>query len=284
MMRKILAVQLSLALLAVVVALARHTGSNVQHGLRVQVGEGVAASLHSSKSDVIHGYDHFIFNDTGLFRNWAYVGSTPLSFVPWQPGHQGIISIPSGVTASVNELIGNQVCASPSPRFSGIDKCVVRFVVSCDALYTGSRGFDGEWYMGIANPDGTGNVHAGAMLSFAPGFVPGGNTGLLAGSYTSQRSHTETPTNFTIAANTWYDLVISWTPSVIKYYAALYGQTPTLIATNTTNISMEPQYLLIGNNRYVNGSPSVTLLIDRVEWLYKTRQNGSFLQENLAGF
>jgi hypothetical protein len=91
--------------------------------------------------------------------------------------------------------------------------------------------------MGIANPDGKGNVYAGAMLSFAPGFPEVASTGLLAGSYTSEINHTETPTNFTIAANTWYDLIISWTPTVIKYYAAVYGQTPVLIATNTINIS-----------------------------------------------
>jgi hypothetical protein len=283
-MPKILAVQLSLGLLAAVVALARHADSNAQHSLRVQPGEGVAASLHSSKSDVIHGYDDLIFNDTASSRNWVYVGSNPLSFVPWQPGHQGIISIPTGVTTSVNELIGNQVCASPSARFSGINKCVARFVVSCNALYTGSRGFDGEWFVGIGNPDGTGNVYAGAMLSFAPGFPDHPSTELLAGSYTSRINHTETPTNFRIAANTWYDLIISWTPTVIKYYAAVYGQTPTLIATNTTNISTNAQYLLIGNCRYRNGSPAVNLLVDKVEWIYKTRQNGSFLQENLARF
>jgi hypothetical protein len=80
-------------------------------------------------------------------------------------------------------------------------------------------------------------LYAGAMLSFAPGFPEVASTGLLAGSYTSEINHTETPTNFTIAANTWYDLIISWTPTVIKYYAAVYGQTPVLIATNTINIS-----------------------------------------------
>jgi len=83
---------------------------------------------------------------------------------------------------------------------------------------------------------------------------------------------------------TWYDLIISWTPTVIKYYAAVYGQTPRLIAANTTNISTEPQYLLMGNCRYRNGSPSVTLLIDKVEWLYKTSQSGLHAEENLLSF
>ena len=75
------------------------------------------------------------------------------------------ITIRTETATSVNELIGTQVCASPGASFSGINKCIARFVVSCDALFTGSGGFDGEWYMGIANPDGAGNVYAGAMLS-----------------------------------------------------------------------------------------------------------------------
>jgi hypothetical protein len=236
--------------------------------LRVYAGEGVAGSLHAG-SDVIHGSDDFLSKEISS-KNWVHVGHTPPLFPPGQSGHQGVISISSGTTTGVNELIGKQVSTGPSSSFSGITKCVVRFVVSCDALFTATGGFDGEWYVGIASPDGTGNVYAGAMLSFAPGFDQHPSTQLLAGSYTSQSSNTETPTTFSIAPNTWYDLTISWTPTVIRYYAAIHGQIPTLIATNTTNISTEPQYLLIGNNRYKNGAPSVNLFIDKVEWLYTT--------------
>jgi hypothetical protein len=84
-----------------------------------------------------------------------------------------------------------------------------------------------------------------------------------------------------MAPNTWYDLIISWTPKVIKYYAAVYGQTPTLIAIHTTNISTAPQYLIIGNNRYISGSSSVTLLLDKVEWYYTTSQDMADLAENM---
>ena len=122
------------------------------------------------------------------------------------------------------------------------------------------------------------------MLNFAPGFDEHPSTELLAGSYTSQSSRTYTPTTFTIAPNTWYDLIISWTPTVIKFYAAVYGQTPTLIATNTTNISSKPQYLLIGNNRYKNASPAVTLKIHKVEWLYTISQDTAYLADNLLKY
>jgi hypothetical protein len=264
-------------------AFGRIKGPNAPQYLRVYAGDGVAGILHTG-SDVVHGSDDFLYNEIGSSTNWVYVGATPLSSVAWQPGHQGIVSIPTGTTTSVNELIGKQVSTGPSVGFRGITKCVARFVVSCDALFTASGGFDGEWYLGIANPDGTGNVYAGALLSFAPGFDGHPSKELLAGSYTSQGSHTETPTNFRIAPNTWYDLIISWTPTVIKYYAAVYGQIPTLIATNTTNISREPQYLLIGNNRYKNGGPSVTLLIDKAEWLYTTSQETAYLSGNLLKF
>lgn len=250
--------------------------------LRVYANEGVA--ILRAGYDVVHGADDFLSNDIVSARKWVYAGETPYSFVSSQPGHQGIISIPTGTKTSVNELIGQQVCVGPSATFPGVTKCVVRFVVCCDKLFTAKGGFDGEWYVGIANPDGTGNVYAGAMLSFAPGFDPYPSSKLLAGSYTSQSSNTETPTNFKIEQNTWYDLIIAWTPKVIKYYAAVYGQTPTLIATNTTNISTEPQYLLIGNNRYKEGFPSVTLLVDKVEWSYATSEGESYLQDHLFKF
>ena len=274
-MRRFLVVFFSLAVvpLALVVPLAQYSPPNAQHSLGAHVGKGIAGS----------GFDDFTVNDISSSGKWAYVGSTPLSFVPWQTGHQGIITFPTGITPSINELVGNQVVARPTGSFPGTSKCVVRFVIKCDALFMGS-GFDGEWFMGIADPDGKGNVYAGAMLSFAPGFPEVASRGLLAGSYTSQINHTETPTNFTIAPNTWYDLVISWTPTVIKYYAATYGQTPVLIATNTTNISTGAQYLLIGNCRYGNGSPSVTLFIDRVEWLCNTAQSEAHLEEDLLKF
>jgi hypothetical protein len=113
-------------------------------------------------------------------------------------------------------------------------------------------------------------MYGGALLSFAPGFPA---NGLLAGSYTSTSNYTETPTSFKIAPNTWYDLIISWTPTAIKYYGAVYGEPPRLIATNTTNISTIPQFPLAGNNRYICGSPSVTLFIDKVEWLYEISGN-----------
>jgi hypothetical protein len=234
----------------------------------------VPAIVHSG-SDVIHGSDDFLPDDIGSNKNWVYVGRPSRSFVPSQPKHPGIISISSGTTTSVNELVGPQVC---SP---GIAQCVARFVVSFDAPFTATGGFDGEWYVGIAAPDGRGNVYAGAMLNYAPGFAEHPGTELLPGSYTSRSSETYTPTTFRMAPNTWYDLIISWTPKVIKYYAALYGQTPTLIARNTTNISTAPQYLVIGNNRYINGFPSVTLSLDKVEWYYTTSQGMADLAENM---
>ena len=236
--------------------------------------ERVPVIVHSGP-DVIHGSDDFLPDDIGSNKNWVYVGQPSRSFVPSQPKHQGIISISSGTTTSVNELIGPQVC---SP---GIARCVARFVVSFDAPFTATGGFDGEWYVGIASPDGRGNVYAGAMLNYAPGFAEHPGTELLPGSYTSRSSETYTPTTFRMAPNTWYDLIISWTPKVIKYYAAVYGQTPTLIAIHTTNISTAPQYLVIGNNRYINGFPSVTLLLDKVEWYYTTSQDMADLADNM---
>jgi hypothetical protein len=189
----------------------------------------------SGRSDLIYGCDDFLSFDapTDGTPTWSYAGSNGLSTSNWQKGHAGIVPFPSGTTNSVNELIANQGSGLVGPGFTNVQKCVVRFVVSCDALFSSSL-FDGEWYVGLGNPDGSGAMYGGALLSFAPGFPA---NGLLAGSYTSTSNYTETPTSFKIVPNTWYDLIVCWTPTAIKYYAAVYGATPTLIATNTTNIS-----------------------------------------------
>src|SRR6201987_1025545 len=42
---------------------------------------------------------------------------------------------------------------------------------------------------------------------------------------------------------------------------------------NTTNISTIPQFPLAGNNRYRDGTSSVTLFIDKVEWFYQISGN-----------
>jgi hypothetical protein len=225
----------------------------------------------SGSPDLIYGCDDFLSFDapTDGAATWLYDGSNGLSMSHWQNGHAGIVSFPSGTTNSVNELIANQGPGLVGPVFTNVQKCVVGFVVSCDALFS-SRSFDGEWYVGIGNPDGSGAMYGGALLSFAPGFPA---KGLLAGSYTGISNYTETPTSFRIAPNTWYDFIVSWTPTAIKYYAAVYGATPTLIATNTTNISTIAQYPLAGNNRYGGGTPSVSLFIDKVEWLYQISGN-----------
>jgi hypothetical protein len=140
----------------------------------------------------------------------------------WQNGHAGIVSFPSGAANSVNELVANQGSDLGGPVFANVQKCMVRWVVLCNGLYSSSS-FDGEWHVGLGNPDGFGAMYGGALLSFAPGYPA---AGLLAGLYTSISNYTETPTSFTIAPNTWYDLIISWTPEAIKYYAAVYGSPP----------------------------------------------------------
>jgi len=235
------------------------------------IAAGAVVSLcgdFDGKRKAFYQYDDFLSLDgpTSAAVTWSYIGENGISKVSRQSGRLGVVSFASGTKSSVDELIANRGVNLRGVDFGSVRKCVVRWIVSCDGTYS-SRSFDGEWYVGIGNPDGTGNMNGGALLSFAPGFPA---NGLLAGSYTSTSSHTETETPFKIANNTWYDLVISWTPTVIKYYAAVYGSTPELIATNTTNISTLPQFPLAGNNRYLDGNSLVTLFVDKVEWFYET--------------
>jgi hypothetical protein len=152
-----------------------------------------------------------------------------------------------------------------------------------------SQIYNGEWYVGFANVSGS-SVFGGALLSYASGFTwsgPGGvptpTPGLVCGSYTGQNMSeiTETTaTNFpAIVPNTWYDLIILWTPTAINYYGAQYGTSPVLIGTHSAatpggpNIYTGGQYLHASNNMYTSG-PNVNLYIDLVEWLSKPRRRG----------
>ena len=226
----------------------------------------------NGSSHVFYGCDDLLSFDAPTDRapTWLYAGANQPSMSNRHNGHTGILSFASGTAVGVNELMGNHG-ALAGHDFTNVQKCVVRWVVSCSASYSPSS-FDGEWYVGIGSPDGRGAMHGGALLSFAPGFPA---TGLLAGSYTDISDITYTKTPFTISPNTWYDFIISWTPTAIKYFAAIHGAPPAIIATHTTNISQMAQFPLAGNNRYRAGTESVTLFIDKVEWLYQISGNDS---------
>jgi hypothetical protein len=141
----------------------------------------------SSGSDLIYGRDDFLSFDTPTdgAATWSYVGTNGPSTSNCQNGHAGIVSFPSGTTQSVNELVANQGSDLGGPVFANVQKCLVRWVVLCNGLYSSSS-FDGEWYVGLGNPDGSGAMYGGALLSFAPGFPA---IGLLAGSYTGISSN-----------------------------------------------------------------------------------------------
>jgi len=254
-------------------------------------------------SKVVYGKDDFIFwamnNNPTTPGSWIGVGS--VSLANWQTNHPGIITFPSGTGGSLNQIVGNMgipINNVPPPVFSTLEKAVVRFVVMCDALFD-SNSFNGEWYVGFAFPTGA-NVFGGALLSYAPGFTwfgPGGvptpTPGLVCGSYTGESPNeiTETTaTNFpAIVPNTWYDLVISWTPSAINYYGAEYENTPVLIGTHSAatpggpNIYSGGQYLHASNNMYTSGS-NVNLYIDLVEWVFQVSDNVRYLEANLLNF
>ena len=257
----------------------------------------------SDPAGFAYGNDDFIFwdmnNNPTTPGTWIGVGT--VSLATWQTDHPGIITFPSGTGGSLNQIVGNMgspINSVPPPLFSTLEKAVVRFVVICDALFD-SNSFNGEWYVGFANVSGS-SVFGGALLSYAPGFTwtgPGGvptpTPGLVCGSYTGQNISeiTETTaTNFpAIVPNTWYDLIISWTPTAINYYGAQYGTPPVLIGTHSAatpggpNIYTGGQYLHASNNMYTSG-PNVNLYIDMVEWLFKTSETGRLLESNLLNF
>jgi hypothetical protein len=100
---------------------------------------------------------------------WLYVRTNRFEMSNWQKDHPGIVSFPSGTTNSCNELIANAGSDLGWTDFTNVRKCPVRWVVSSNVLYSSSS-LDGEWYVGIGNPDGGGARHGGALLSFALDF------------------------------------------------------------------------------------------------------------------
>jgi len=143
----------------------------------------------------------------------------------WQNGHAGIVSFPSGAANSVNELVANQGSDLGGPVFANVQKCMVRWVVLCNGLYSSSS-FDGEWHVGLGNPDGFGAMYGGALLSFAPGYPA---AGLLAGytpAYLTIQRLLHPSRLRRILGTILLSPGLPRQSNAIKYYAAVYGSPP----------------------------------------------------------
>lgn len=240
----------------------------------------VLAASPSGSSDFIYGYDDFVFHNIGAGAPWAdtSINGGVSSYDAWMTDHPGIYSMPCGTAAGDNgSLIGN--LSGSVGNYDVVKKAVFRFVVFFDSFFTSSD--YGEYYWGLSNSTAPGNLTSGAVFSFDPNFAPGNF--LICGNFDSS-GNSDAITTFQGTAATWYDTILSWTPTAVKYYAAAYGQTPSLISTQTTHISTASQWPWLVSSKGANGSTSRTMRLDRVEWLLQVSQTRLFLGEGLINF
>lgn len=251
-------------------------------------GATMAASATASLCDVGREGSDFIAYQTDFVQwelggagVWADTSSpTAVSYAPWQTDHQGIMLFQTGTTAgNTGAMLLNTGTNALVPNT--IKKMVMRFVLKIPAFFTAAN--YGEFFWGLSNsgtPGGT--LSAGALMSVDVNFAS--NYALICGNFDSGGT-SDVATSFIMAPNTWYDCIISFTPTSVKYYIAAYGSPPQLVATSTTHIpTTAPVYVWISAAKGVGGSTAQTLLLDRYEHLIQLNQPRVFLGDNLVQF
>jgi hypothetical protein len=134
-----------------------------------------------------------------------------------------------------------------------------------------------EWYLGFYDHSAlTANNPCGALFSQAQGYTGlplanggSGNViptpGLLAGTYDGLGGLGYLQSGFTPVANVWMDLIVVWTPTACRFYAATEGSAPALVATITTNVP----HNLMPFPQLSNNTSGTNVSIDRAElWVY----------------
>ena len=244
-------------------------------------GQSASASYRYLKDDL-----DFITWNTGAGASGGTTWTTSGGAFTWaqEPGdHFGVIKLPKTNNAG---LIGNQDTTSGSGvAFAALQKAVARFVVLPD---NSPEVANNEWWCGFFNSFT--NQQFGALFSAAQGFtnLPNANgvagfvnpaTGLIAATYNSVSGGNlgYIQTGLQPVANQWLDLIVVWTPVANRFYAAVYGNTPVLVATITNNIcSNQSIYPAI-----FNASANTNLYCDRIEVIWQSTNAKQWMGEGL---
>jgi hypothetical protein len=251
-------------------------------------------------SDVIYDCDDFLFATWGTGAaayKWFNTTTGAGVFAPfaYSADHVGVLKL--GATTAIGAAyIEQQSGLGSGLVLASAKKVVARFIVMADASYE-SSGANGEWTFGFA--DNFPSVQYGALFSVAPGYtgLPGANGvggtgvtgagGILAGTYNNVATNHfgYIQTGFAVNPNIWYDFIISYSAAAVKFYGAVYGNSPSLLGTITDNITTTQHTpIFVTNGRSAAGSPAVNMYIDRIELLLQTNQPRAYLGENLLAF
>jgi hypothetical protein len=175
----------------------------------------------------------------------AYLARPGVNYAPWETGHFGIIKLTSGTASGQNAQLqrNSGYGVTTALDLSKVSRLIYRAVIKVDSLFTAYNG-GGEHSWGVLSQ---GTPLCGAMFSIAPGFtgtdgaVSGNN--IVTGTYedaTIPLMEDVSRPIFPIAPNVWYDTMIVWTKTAVKFYCRVWtaaGSNPwILVATNTQHI------------------------------------------------
>lgn len=206
---------------------------------------------------------HTVLNDTYYNRNdWtdtnnpgtdagvrnlatAYPATPGVNYAPWETGHSGIIKLTSGTASGQNaDLWPNfGYGVTTALDLSKISRLIYRAVIKVDSLFRAYKG-GGEHSWGVLSH---GTPLCGAMFSIAPGFT--GTDGVVAGNNIVTGTYEDATIPlmedvsrpiFPIVPNVWYDTMIDWTKTTVKFYCRVWtadSSNPWIrVATNTQYI------------------------------------------------
>lgn len=189
-------------------------------------------------------------NNTGTnsgVRNLAavYPATPGVNYAPWETGHFGIIKLTSGTAsgqdAHLRPNFGYGVTTALD--LSKVSRLIYRAVIKVDSLFTAYKG-GGEHSWGVLSH---GTPLCGAMFSIAPGFT--GTDGVVAGNNIVTGTYEDATIPlmedvsrpiFPIAPNVWYDTMIEWTKTTVKFYCRVW-----------TADSSNPWILVAINTQYI---------------------------------
>jgi hypothetical protein len=246
-------------------------------------------------------YDREDFNDINIVANSAssknFAGnfnqSPGVNFAPWETGHEGILQMTSGTSSGQNAMIQrNFGFGTPTALdLTKVVKLIYRAVIKIDTLFLTYNG-GGEHTWGILSQT---NPICGAMFSVAPGFVDtsGATAGqnIITGTYQDASiplMQDLSRPNFPIAPMTWYDSIMVWTPTEVKFYMrpwSMDGSTPwTLCGTNTQYIGTGVPVYVTRASKCYGDTVSRSLFLDLEELYIDVGTPKRYLGQDLINF
>jgi hypothetical protein len=237
-------------------------------------------------------------NNTGTdagVKNLAssYPAASNVSSAPGETGHSGIIKLTSGTASGQNAQLRLNFGygAASALDLSKVTRLIYRAVIKVDSLFT-SYTAGGEHSWGVLSQ---GTPLCGAMFSIAPGFT--GTDGIVAGNNIVTGTYEDATIPlmedvsrpiFPIAPNVWYDTMIVWKKTAVKFYCRVWtvdSSNPwTLVGTNTRHIGTGLPVYVTRAVRCYGDNVRRSMLIDLEELYIDMSTPKRFIADDLVNY